>query len=181
MRTSRILAVTACFTVSACGGGSSGANQELLADLMVEEDSFGFMDEDCVREKTAELSDEDAQILIDNIDADDVEGLGLSDDAEEWVFTLLACIGDDADFTEGDSATTLIEGAPEGVTGDRSAPVPSGEIADVGRGWRVQVLDVIEDGTDVMMAEDFNGPPPDGSRYTLVDVAVGYGVDEPRC
>lgn len=178
MRTGGILAVVACLAGAGCGGGSSGANQELLADLMVEEDEFGFMDEECVREKTAELSDEDAQILIDNIDAGDVEGLGLSEEAEEWVFTLLACVGGDVDLTEDDSPATLIEGAPEGVTGDRSAPVPAGEIADADRGWRVQVLDVTEDGTEIMMAEEFNGPPPDGSRYTLVEVAVGYYGNE---
>lgn len=175
MRTIKGVLAAACLAVSACGGGSSGDDQALLAELMVQEDSFGFMDEECVREKTAELSDEDARILIENIDADDIEGLGLSDDAEAWVFSLLACVGDEFDVSEDDTALTVIDGAPEGVVGDRSAPVPAGQIADVGRGWRLQVIDVTEDGTAaVMAANEYNDPPPEGSRFTLVEVVVGY-------
>ena len=37
MQASKILAVSACVAVSACGGGSSGDDQALLAELMVEE------------------------------------------------------------------------------------------------------------------------------------------------
>ena len=174
MRIIKVLTIFACVAVSACGGGSSGDDQALLAELMVEEDSFGFMDEECVREKTAELSDEDARILIDNIDAEDVEGLGLSDEAELWVFSLLACVGEDFDVDD-ESSLTVLDGAPEGVIGDRSEPVPVGTIADIGRGWRLQVLGVIEDGTAAMIeASEYNSPAPEGSRYTLVEVAVGY-------
>ncbi len=75
----------------------------------------------------------------------------------------------------------LIAGAPAGSSGDRLAPVPAGEVADIGENWRLQVLGIVEDGTDAVLAENqFNEPPPDGARYTLVDVALGYyGVDDP--
>lgn len=75
-----------------------------------------------------------------------------------------------------------VDGAPAGIRGDRSSPVPAGSIADIGDGWRLQVLEVTEDATDAILAEnDFNEPPPDGSRFTLVKVALGYyGLDDPQ-
>lgn len=74
-----------------------------------------------------------------------------------------------------------VEGAPTGARGTRTAPVPVGEIADVGDGWRLQVLNVVEDGTAAVLTENqFNDPPAPGSRFTLVEVAVGYfGTDDP--
>lgn len=75
-----------------------------------------------------------------------------------------------------------IAGAPAGLSGDRDEPVPAGSIGDVGDGWRLQVLDVDDDATDAVMAENqFNDPPPEGSRFTLVTVALGYfGLDDPQ-
>jgi hypothetical protein len=74
-----------------------------------------------------------------------------------------------------------VEGAPAGVQGSRSAPVPVGEIADVGDGWRLQVLNVVEDGTGAVLGENqFNDQPPPGARFTLVQVALGYfGTSDP--
>lgn len=75
-----------------------------------------------------------------------------------------------------------MEGAPEGTTGDRSNPVPAGEIADIGDGYRLQVLSVVDDATDLILAENqFNDPPPEGSRFSIVEVALGYyGFDDPQ-
>ncbi len=72
-------------------------------------------------------------------------------------------------------------GAPAGSRGDRLSPVAVGEIADIGEGWRVQVLGLVEDGTELVLAENqFNDPPRDGTKYTLVDIALGYyGLDDP--
>ena len=68
-----------------------------------------------------------------------------------------------------------VASAPPGVGGDRSDPVRVGRIADAGEGWRLQVLDVIDDATSLVLAENqFNDPPPPGTRFTIVTVALGY-------
>ncbi len=74
-----------------------------------------------------------------------------------------------------------VDGAPVGARGDRLSPVPAGEIADIGDGWRLQVLDIVEDGTELVLAENqFNDPPRAGTKFTLVEIALGYyGVDDP--
>lgn len=74
-----------------------------------------------------------------------------------------------------------VAGAPAGQRGTIGSPVPAGEIADIGAGWRLQVLDTIGDATALIAAENqFNDPPPPGSQFTLVRVALGYfGKDEP--
>lgn len=79
------------------------------------------------------------------------------------------------------SDDALAAGAPAGRRGDRGSPVPPGELADIGEGWRLQVLDVIEDGTELVLAENqFNDPPREGTKFTLVEVALGYyGLDDP--
>ena len=73
-------------------------------------------------------------------------------------------------------------GIPGGVTGTHDAPVPVGQIADIGGDWRLQVLDVIPDAGEVIAANDqFYTPPPTGTTYMLVKVAVGYfGSDDPK-
>lgn len=88
--------------LSSCGsdgdsGGDSGATQEELADLLVDQSGGVGFDEQCVRDKTGELSDEDAQFLIDNIDVSDTEGF--SSELQTWIDGLFECL-DDADTTE---------------------------------------------------------------------------------
>ncbi|MGE3587902.1 MAG: hypothetical protein AB7L17_09280, partial [Ilumatobacteraceae bacterium] len=60
--------------------------------------------------------------------------------------------------TVADESTTSIDdvttteaapGAPPGVVGTRDQPVAPGQIADIGGGWRLQVLDVVADGTQM--------------------------------
>lgn len=79
------------------------------------------------------------------------------------------------------SSSDVVAGAPPGVTGDRDSPVPLGIVADIGAGWRLQVLEVIPDGAAAVAAEnEFNDPPPAGSTFTLVKVALGYyGLNDP--
>ena len=74
-----------------------------------------------------------------------------------------------------------IAGAPSGERGTHADPVAVGEVADIGGGWRMQVLQVTLDGTSAVMEHNqFNDPPPPGSQFTLVRVALGYfGVEEP--
>ena len=99
MKKIRALVIVAGLAISACGsdgggGGGGGGDQARLADLMIQDDEFGFVDADCIRDKTKDLSDDDAKILADNINADSVEGLGLSSEGELWVVTLIDCISD---------------------------------------------------------------------------------------
>ena len=90
MKTTAVL-VTGALLLFGCGGsddGGGGSTQTELASLLVEsEPSF---DEECVGEKTAELSDDDAQFLIDNFAATDMEGF--SSGLEAWAESLIDCI-----------------------------------------------------------------------------------------
>jgi hypothetical protein len=75
-----------------------------------------------------------------------------------------------------------VPNAPVGLVGDQIAPVPAGEIADIGEGYRLQVLSVTEDATEEVLARsESTDQPPEGSRYTLVSVAAGYyGSADPQ-
>ena len=62
------------------------------------------------------------------------------------------------------ASSDVVAGAPPGVTGDRDNAVPLGLVADIGAGWRLQVLEVLPDGAAAVAAEnEFNEPPPAGS------------------
>ena len=80
------------------------------------------------------------------------------------------------------AAADEVAGSPAGVTGDRSNPVPAGAIADIGSGWRLQILNVNPDAAAIVAsANQFNEPPAVGSTLTLVTVALGYfGFDDPK-
>ena len=60
--------------------------------------------------------------------------------------------------------------------------MPVGSIADIGGGWRLQILNVNPDAAAVISAENsFNEPPPAGSTFTLVTIALGYfGLEDPK-
>ena len=75
-----------------------------------------------------------------------------------------------------------VAGAPPGVVGDRAHPVPAGTVANIGGGWRMQVLGVVPDAAAQIAANnEFNDPPPAGSTFMLVNVALGYfGKDDPH-
>ena len=86
------------------------------------------------------------------------------------------------DFPDPFDEVEEVAGSPEGATGTRDAPVPPGVVADIGGGWRLQVVDVVADASAaVAAASEFNEPPPAGSTFTLVKVALGYfGVEDPQ-
>ncbi len=95
MKTTAVLA-TGALLLFGCGGsddGGGGSAQTELADLLVENEAS--FDEECVRDKTADLSDDDAQFLVDNIDATDVEGF--SEDLQAWANGLIDCVPGAAD------------------------------------------------------------------------------------
>jgi hypothetical protein len=81
----------------------------------------------------------------------------------------------------GGTTADEVAGSPAGSTGTRSNPVALGQIADIGAGWRLQVVQVV-DGTEAVAAvSEFNDPPPAGSAFTLVTVAIGYfGREDPK-
>ena len=80
------------------------------------------------------------------------------------------------------AASDEVPGSPAGISGDRSNPVPVGAVADIGSGWRLQILNVNPDAAAAVAAENgFNEPPPAGSTLTLITVALGYfGLDDPK-
>lgn len=85
------IGVALAFASAGCGSDSDsdseGAQTE-LAELLIADAEFGA-DPECLREKTGELSDDDAQFLIDNFDAEGTEDF--STELQEWVLGLLDC------------------------------------------------------------------------------------------
>ena len=128
------LALSSCGSDGGGSDGDSGATQSELADLLVAEgESVGF-DEQCVRDKTAELSDEDAQFLIDNIDASDTEGF--SSELQTWVDGLFDCL-DDSDMTEtsdaADGTDDAVVSTDDTDAGDDSDTASSDELVSIGK------------------------------------------------
>ena len=75
-----------------CSDDDDGSDpQAELAALLVQDVEFG-VDTDCLAEKTEELSDEQAEFLIDNIDAEDTEGFDA--ELQAWVASLSDCVSD---------------------------------------------------------------------------------------
>jgi len=89
---------------------------------------------------------------------------------------------DAAVVTDPPTSGDAVAGAPDGAKGGRSDRVPGGALADIGDGLWLQVVSVTDDATALVLAENqFNEPPPEGSRFTLVEVALGYyGFDDPQ-
>ena len=63
---------------------------------------------------------------------------------------------------------------PDGPVGSRGNPYPIGETVTVGD-WELSVTGVVEDATDVVMAENqFNDPPAEGRQFTMVGIEATY-------
>lgn len=94
------------FTAIGCGdddgGGDSSPQGQVAAQLIDEAEADGMgVDQDCVREATSDLSDADAQALLDdNEDALSAEG-GLA------LFGMLECIDLDLDELDLDELEDL--------------------------------------------------------------------------
>ena len=108
---SRVLAGigVGALVLSACGGG--GGPQDEVADMVLEEmGGEGVeIDEDCVRDAAQELSDDDAQKILDagpGGNADD-----LSPEAAETADSLIDCINADAFVDELIDEMVASEGA----------------------------------------------------------------------
>ncbi len=83
--------IVASFGLGACGdsdgGGGSGARDELAALLIA--DAPPGVETSCLEDKIDELSDEDAQFLIDNVDNASAE---FDADLEAWLFGVMECV-----------------------------------------------------------------------------------------
>ena len=79
----------AALTLAACGGGDS--TQDEVADMMIEElEAEGMdVDEDCVRDAAGELSDDDAQAIVDAGPDGDPD---VSDEAMAAASSLMGCV-----------------------------------------------------------------------------------------
>src|SRR5262249_20757306 len=65
------------------------------------------------------------------------------------------------------------------ATPKRKAPLAIGTPSDIGDGWQVTVTGAASDITDAVAANNqFNPPPPDGSRYIGVPVRYAYNGTE---
>ena len=88
MRWMAVVASAGALAVFGCGSdGDGGSVQDELAELLVEE---AALDDECVRSKANQLSDDQAQFLIDNVDAERPEEFDA--DLRIWVDALSECI-----------------------------------------------------------------------------------------
>lgn len=135
------LALSSCGSDGDGGGSSdSGDKQSELADLLVTQTEGVGFDEQCVRDKTGELSEEDAQFLIDNIDSTDTEGF--SSGLQTWIDGLIGCL-EASDMTEtsdaaddevsSSDATDDTDATEDTDPADDSDGAPSGELASIGK------------------------------------------------
>lgn len=107
----------AALALAACGGdddgggsgGGDGSPQDQVADMMMEVLDEGMtgeemegasVDEDCIREKLGQLSDDDAQKILDAGPEGDPEGL--SDAADEIGTSIVECVDLDLSSIGGD-------------------------------------------------------------------------------
>lgn len=91
--------------LAACGGDEDGPQAELAAELV---DGVEFeVDETCVRERTDQLSDDDARFLLDNFDAR--SSSEFDDDLRSWIDGLFDCVvgADPTDDATADPADVV--------------------------------------------------------------------------
>ncbi len=137
MKRALAVVLAASLTLWGCGSGDdgdAGAKQSELADLLVAETEGVTFDEQCVRDKTADLSEDDAQFLIDNIDATDTEGF--SSELQSWVDSLFECLDDSVteapDETEATEPTLADETEATEPTDD-SDGASAADLASIGK------------------------------------------------
>ncbi len=74
----------------------------------------------------------------------------------------------------------VLRGPQEGAasTPNRLSPISVGTTTNVGDGWTLTVTSPAQDITDLVLTENqFNDPPPEGTRFVGVGVSFGYGRD----
>jgi hypothetical protein len=101
---------TATATADANGGSASGVQNDAANEIIDQADTANLdPDEGCIRDKAANLSDEDAQKIVDagSSDTPDLSPAGLAIVAET-----MSCVSESAMLDQ------IIESLPEGVDGD---------------------------------------------------------------
>ena len=114
MRKITALVAASVLLVAACGGDdddSAGGIQNDAADELIQQADDANLDPDegCIRDKAANLSDEDAQNIVDTGTSDTPD---LSPEGAGIVAEAMSCISGDA------MLDSIIESLPEGVDGD---------------------------------------------------------------
>ena len=115
MRKFSALLASAILVLAACGGdddgGGGGGDQDEVADKLLESaDDEGLeLDEECVRDKASQFSDDDARALLD---AEGDETPDLSPEGVALTGQLFSCLSSEAFVDE------LISSLPEGVDAD---------------------------------------------------------------
>ena len=107
-----------------------------------------------------------------------------SEDAPEVIRNIGAASATLPTTTVASSTVPPSSGAPttpstssDGV-GSLASLVPLGTDADIGFGWSLTINSVNPD-AEAEMDDSFNGPPPEGSVYVMVNVTMSYnGPDE---
>jgi hypothetical protein len=83
----------------------------------------------------------------------------------------------EAAATSGGSTTSATAEASSGddtAAGTLESPVPGGEFAQVGD-WKVRVIEVTHDGTDLVLEENqFNDPPEEGDQFFIATLEAEY-------
>jgi hypothetical protein len=106
----KAMAFGALLTLAACGGGGGGDQGEVADKLLEAADDAGIeLEADCVKEKAAKLSDDDAQKILDAGENDDPD---LSPEGEALTAELFSCVSQDAFIDQ------ITANLPEGVDAD---------------------------------------------------------------
>lgn len=75
--------------LTACGGGDDSAQDQVADEFLDQIDDDAAFDEDCVRDAFGELSDDDAQAVLDSLDSGDEPDIGL--EAAGVIDDLMSC------------------------------------------------------------------------------------------
>jgi hypothetical protein len=96
MKSVAVVLIIGSFALWGCGdddGAGDGEVQAELAGLLAQGAELG-VDAGCVRDKIGELSDDQAQFLIDNIESDSTDGFDL--ELQRWIADLSECVNEPA-------------------------------------------------------------------------------------
>jgi len=113
MRKITALLASSVLLVAACGGdddSASGVQSDAADEIIQQADDANLNpDENCIRDKAANLSDEDAQKIVD---AGSSDTPNLSPEGVTVVADAMSCVSGQA------MLDSIIESLPEGVDGD---------------------------------------------------------------
>lgn len=94
MKSVAVVLIVASLALWGCAGDDGGGGSDVQAELagLLVQDAESGVDAGCVRDKTNELSDDQAQFLIDNIAAESADGFDA--ELQTWVASLIECVSE---------------------------------------------------------------------------------------